>query len=173
MEERSKKINRIIGIDASNLRQGGGLTHLIELISVINPSIHKFDKLVIWSRSETLECLEEKSWLKKITTNDLEKGLFSRFFWQRFKLSKAAEAEGCNLIFIPGGSFSCSFRPIVTMSRNMLPFEWSEAKRFGFSWTTLRLILLRWLQFKSFRSASGIIFLTKYAENQVLKVTGE
>ena len=173
MEERSKKINRIIGIDASNLRQGGGLTHLIELISVINPSIHKFDKLVIWSRSETLECLEEQSWLKKITTNDLEQGLFSRFFWQRFKLSKAAEAEGCNLIFIPGGSFSCSFRPIVTMSRNMLPFEWSEAKRFGFSWTTLRLILLRWLQFKSFRSANGVIFLTRYAENQVLKVTGE
>ena len=43
-----KKINRIIGIDASNLRQGGGLTHLIELISVINPSIHEFEKLVIY-----------------------------------------------------------------------------------------------------------------------------
>ena len=172
MEERTKKINRIIGIDASNLRQGGGLTHLIELISDINPSIHEFDKLVIWSRSETLECLEDQSWLKKITINDLEKGLLSRFFWQRFKLSKAAEAESCDLIFVPGGSFSCSFRPIVTMSRNMLPFEWTETKRYGFSWITLRLILLRWLQCKSFRSANGVIFLTKYAENQVLKVTG-
>ena len=107
MEEKSKKINRIIGIDASNLRQGGGLTHLIELISVINPSIHEFEKLVIWSRSETLDCLEDQSWLKKITTNDIEQGLFSRFFWQRFKLIKAAEAEDCNLIFVPGGSFSC------------------------------------------------------------------
>ena len=79
MEERSKKINRIIGIDASNLRQGGGLTHLIELISVINPSIHKFEKLVIWGRSETLECLEDQSWLKKIIINDLEKNLLGFF----------------------------------------------------------------------------------------------
>ena len=31
----------IIGIDASNLRQGGGLTHLIELIAVLEPDINK------------------------------------------------------------------------------------------------------------------------------------
>jgi glycosyltransferase involved in cell wall biosynthesis len=74
---------------------------------------------------------------------------------------------------VPGGSFFCSFEPIVTMSRNMLPFEWAEAKRYGVSFTTLRIIVLRWLQSKSFRRANGVIFLTNYAQNIVTKVTGE
>ena len=55
----------------------------------------------------------------------------------------------------------------------MLPFEWAEAKRYGVSFTTLRIIVLRWLQSKSFRRANGVIFLTNYAQNIVTKVTGE
>ena len=44
----------IIGIDASNLRQGGGLTHLIELISVLEPDTHNFEKIIIWGNKDTL-----------------------------------------------------------------------------------------------------------------------
>ena len=31
-----------IGIDAANLRAGGGVTHLIELLSLANPNTHGF-----------------------------------------------------------------------------------------------------------------------------------
>jgi glycosyltransferase involved in cell wall biosynthesis len=54
----------------------------------------------------------------------------------------------------------------------MLPFEFRETARYGISLTTFRLILLRWLQSKSFKSANGVIFLTNYAKNQVTKVMG-
>lgn len=165
--------NLVIGIDASNLKRGGGLTHLIELISVLSPKKHSFKKIVVWGSSETLLKLDDCSWLSKITPNSLEGSILSRLLWQRNKLSKLAESEGCDLLFIPGGSFSCSFRPVVTMSRNMLPFEWNEAKRYGFSITTLRMIFLRFLQTKSFRDAQGVIFLTDYAKKQVSAVTGE
>jgi len=163
----------IIGIDASNLSQGGGLTHLIELISVLEPDTHNFEKIIIWGNKDTLGGLKNASWLIKITPNELQMSLVFRFLWQRFKLSRSAKAHECDLLLVPGGSFSCSFKPIVTMSRNMLPFEWIEARRYGFTLITLRIIILRWLQSKSFRSANGVIFLTDYAKEWVTKVTGE
>jgi len=75
-------------------------------------------------------------------------------------------------LFVPGGSFATDFRPVVTMSRNLLPFEWRELQRYGVSLTSMRLLLLRWSQSRSYRKADGIIFLTRYAEDAVLKVTG-
>lgn len=162
----------ILGIDASNLRQGGGLTHIIELISNFEPKKHNFHKIIIWGSKNTLNSLKSAPWLIKCSSKELEKNFFFRFLWQRFKLSKLAAASKCDLLFIPGGSFSCEFRPIVTMSRNMLPFEWVELKRYGFAPITFRLIILRWLQSKSFRSANGVIFLTNYAKKNVNKAVG-
>ena len=162
----------IIGIDASNLRQGGGVTHLVEILSCANLHKHNISKVIIWGSEQTLGQIDEYPWLVKIMPKALNRDLIYRLMWQKFKLSHSAIDNKCDLIFAPGGSVSCSFRPIVTMSRNMLPFEWNEARRYGISWVTLRLLLLRWLQSKSFNSASGVIFLTNYAKKQVTKVTG-
>ena len=162
----------VIGIDASNLNSGGGLTHLIELILELEPKKHNVRKIIIWGSNKTLQLIQNKPWIDKFSPDELNLGLASRFFWQRFKLSKLAKIFNCDLLLIPGGSFSCSFRPIVTMSRNMLPFEWSETRRYGFSKITFRLLILRWMQSKSFCSADGVIFLTKYAQDRVTRVTG-
>ena len=166
-----KKI--IIGIDASNLRGGGGLTHITELLSALNMHKHNIHKVIIWGSEESLNQFNHFPWLKKICPKGLNHSLFSRLIWQKFHLSNSAQDNNCDLIFSPGGSIFCNFRPIVTMSQNMLPFEWHELKRYGISWLTLRLLLLRWIQSRSFRSADGIIFLTDYAKKQVTKVLGE
>jgi glycosyltransferase involved in cell wall biosynthesis len=163
----------IIGIDASNLRQGGGITHLVEILSSTNIYKHNISKVVIWGSSQTLDQIDEYPWLIKVMPKELNRSLVYRLMWQKFKLPRSAIDNNCDLVFSPGGSVSCNFRPIVTMSRNMLPFEWNEARRYGVSWITIRLILLRWLQSKSFNSASGVIFLTNYAKKQVIKVTGD
>jgi glycosyltransferase involved in cell wall biosynthesis len=102
----------------------------------------------------------------------LNRGLLLRTIWQRFALSKAASFEGCDLLFVPGGSYAGKFHPVVTMSRNLLPFEWRELKRFGWASTTLKLLLLRYTQSRSFRRCDGTIFLTDYAKDAVLAVTG-
>lgn len=163
----------VIGIDASNLRQGGGLTHLLELISELDPAKHNFKKIIIWSHLNTLKSLKDASWIIKKSPMELNRSVISSFYWQRYKLTESAKESKCDILLVPGGSFSTKFKPIVTMSRNMLPFEWVEAKRYGFALITIRLIILKWLQSKSFRSANGVIFLTNYAKKQVTKVTGE
>lgn len=162
----------IIGIDASNLLQGGGRTHLLEFLSAADPHEHGVDQVVVWGRKATLDILPKRPWLKQQAHPLLEKGVLARALWQRFLLAASARRSNCDLLFVPGGTVSGSFRPVVTMSRNMLPFEWPELRRYMPSRTFIRLLLLRISMAASFRRSDGVIFLTGYARREVQEVTG-
>jgi glycosyltransferase involved in cell wall biosynthesis len=162
----------VVGIDATNLRSGGGVTHLIELLAVIEPEKHGIYKVMVWGGAQTLAKLPERSWLEKINPCALNRGLLRRIWWQRFSLSRAAFTAGCNVLFVPGGSYAGNFRPIVTMSQNLLPFEWRELRRYGFALLTLKFTMLRFTQSRTFQRADGVIFLSEWAKQAVLKVTG-
>jgi glycosyltransferase involved in cell wall biosynthesis len=159
----------ILGLDASNLRAGGGVTHLVELLRVADPLAHGFSQVVVWGARPTLDRVDSRPWLVKSRQPLLERGLPYRLYWQRTRLSKLARKAGCGLLFAPGGSHPGDFHPVVTMSRNMLPFEWRELRRFGWSWLGLRLLLLRRTQSRSFCRADGLIFLTRYAQEGVMR----
>jgi len=162
----------ILGIDATNIRSGGGVTHLVELLSAAKPEKHGVAKVVVWGGKQTHEKLPNRPWLKKVNPYASDVGLLRRTMWQRFNLSAVAYALKCDVLFVPGGSYAGTFRPIVTMSQNLLPFEWRELRRYGWSLTTLKFLLLRYTQSRSFQGADGVIFLTDYAKQAVLKVTG-
>jgi glycosyltransferase involved in cell wall biosynthesis len=159
-----------LGIDASNLRAGGGITHLVELLGAADPTAFGFSSVTVWGGRATLERVPDREWLTKAYVRGLDGGLVSRVAWQRFELAALARSSGCNAVFVPGGSYAGDFRPVVAMSRNLLPFEWSELRRYGFSPTGLRLTLLRWTQSSTFRDADGVIFLTQYAKDAVTRV---
>jgi glycosyltransferase involved in cell wall biosynthesis len=160
----------IVGIDASNLRAGGGVTHLVELLRACDPRASGFSQVIVWGGHSTLSRLETHSWLEPRPLSVLDRGLIQRLLWQRFTLSKLAQAERCDVLFVPGGSYSGRFRPIVTMSRNLLPFEWRELRRFGCSFMTLKLCVLRLSQTRTLRRADGVIFLTDYAYRVLMPV---
>ena len=164
---------KIIGIDASNIRSGGGLTHLIELLSAAQPHLHAIERVVVWGGRITLNGLQNKPWLIKHNPPELNQSLLRRTIWQRFCLSSAARMEGCDVLFVPGGSYAGNFQPVVTMSQNLLPFEMVELKRYGLHFFTLKLLLLRIVQSLTFKKADGVIFLTKYARDVVLQVAGK
>ncbi|MET4119759.1 glycosyltransferase involved in cell wall biosynthesis [Bradyrhizobium sp. JR1.5] len=161
-----------LGIDASNLRIGGGITHLVELLRESNPAEHGFERIFVWASAATLARVEDRPWVEKRTSAALEASLPRRVSWQRLVLPQELSAAKIDLLFAPGGSIVVKFKPVVTMSRNMLPFEWTELRRFGLSRTALKLALLRWNQGTSFKRADGTIFLTRYAFDAVTKATG-
>ena len=66
----------IIGIDATNIRSGGGITHLKELLNNSNPKNNNFEKIIIWSSYLTLEKIENKFWIIKKSPKFLNKNLF-------------------------------------------------------------------------------------------------
>lgn len=160
----------ILGIDASNIRGGGGITHLVELLKAANPAEHGFSKVIVWSGQATLSKIEDRSWLIKSHQLLLDGSLPSRIFWQHFMLSRLACMEGCGVLFVPGGSYAGDFRPMVAFSQNLLPFDRSESRRYGWSLTGIRLRFLYWAQSRTFRRADGLIFLTRYARDAVMRL---
>ncbi len=162
----------ILGINAFNLRAGGGVTHLVELLGAAELPAHGFDRVIVWAGAATLAKIDDRVWLQKVYVPILDRGIFFRVFWQRLMLKRLAAQAGCDVLFVPGGSDASGFGPIVTMSRNMLPFEWAEMRRYGWSLYTLKFLLLRWSQSRLFRKAEGVIFLTEYARDAVLNAIG-
>ena len=163
----------VIGVDAANIRAGGGRTHLIELLSAADPVRDGFDEVIVWGAQDTLDKLPKTKWLKKIWVPSLEFGLLRRALWQKYSLGVEAQQKGCSVLFVPGGSFSTNFRPIVTMNQNLLPFETRELWRYKYTYMIFKLFVLRIVQARSLSQADGIIFLTEYAKRIVLRVTGQ
>lgn len=159
-----------LGIEASNLRAGGGITHLTELLRAAQPERQGFSAVFVWGGRDTMRSLVDRPWLVKSSPSGLGVNRLTRALWQRRGVAAAARAAGCDLLFVPGGSYTGNFRPFVTMSRNMQPFELRELRRHGWSAAALRLWLLRRLQAHSFRRADGLIFLTRYAYEVIAPV---
>jgi len=162
----------IVGLDATNLRSGGGRTHLIELLRSVEPQKHGVSRIIVWGARDTLDRLSDHAWIQKCNPPELEGNLVERTRWQHRELSNAARAASCDILFVPGGNYLGDFHPVVTMSRNSLPFESRELARYGMSPSTLRLVLLRFSQARTFRRADGVIFLTQYAKRSVSKIVG-
>lgn len=162
----------VLGIDASNIVIGGGITHLYELLSQFSQLHTQFGKVILWAPKATLDQIPDSDWLIKNKSWFLSKNIFKRFIWQIFILGAAAKREKCNVLFSPGGIHLCDFIPVVTMSQNLLPFDWYEIRQFGFSARGLKFVSLRILQGFSFRRSQGVIFLTNFACKVVLKALG-
>jgi glycosyltransferase involved in cell wall biosynthesis len=154
----------IVGVDASNLSTGGSATHLVELLSAAQPQEHDISQVIVWGGKTILNQIEDRLWLQKIHEPLLDKSLPIRLYWQLSKFDQKARMKDCDILFIPGGSYFGSFRPFVTMSQNMLPFEWASIRRYGISWLVIKNLFLRRSLVVSFRRANGLVFLTEYAK---------
>lgn len=144
------------------------MTHLAELLRAAQPQAHGVERVVVWGRRRTLEGLPDQPWLDRIHQPMLDGSVFHRLYWQNVKLPPLAK-NACDILFVPGGAYSGNFKPFITMSRNLLPFEPAEMRRYAPSWIFIRLALLRLSQSRTFRRADGMIFLTTYSRGAVMK----
>jgi glycosyltransferase involved in cell wall biosynthesis len=160
-----------IGIDASNLRGGGGVTHLAALLSHVDVADAGIERVIVWGASAALRRLAERHWLVKSNPREIERSPAHRLAWRHRTLPQLARDQ-CDILFAPGGLCTDHFHPVVTMSRNMLPFQLREMSRYGISRMLLRLGILRAAQRRSFQIADGVIFLSNFARDTVLRTTG-
>ena len=159
----------VIVIEATNIRGGGGITHLVELLKEAEPSFFSIKEVYVCATKKTLEKIEDRPWLIKYHNNIFEKGTIARFLWQSLLLNNFLKQCRCDLLFIPGGTYLGRWKPFVTMSQNLLPFDWTELRRYGFSIMSIKMLFLKFTQTRTFDNANGVIFLTKYAQDVVKK----
>ena len=163
-----------LGVDATNIRQGGGLTQLSQLLRACDPMAAGICHVTVLATQATAAALPVRPWLSKVSARWMDASLPRRMLGQQFQLPQAIKAAKCDVLFSPGGTLPAwSPVPTVTMSQNMLPFEPVEAARFGrWSFMRLKMQLLRHSQGRSFRRADGLIFLTEYAQAAVTNAIG-
>lgn len=173
MESTGRRLR--VCIDATNIRSGGGLTHLSQLLAAGVPSASGIEAVIVVCSAATGRVLPERPWLSKQTPDWAGAGPIRRFIGQQLRVHGHIRRWSCDVLFSPGGTVPVrSAVPVVTMSQNMLPFEPAEAKRFGYlSFMWLKMKLLRVSQGASFRRADGVIFLTNYARSTVGRVLGD
>ena len=155
----------VLGIDASNIKAGGGFTHLKELLTFAEPSKYGFKKVIVYGGTQ-IKKLPKNDWLELKVIGSLENGsLLREMIWRMKELPQIAIKE-CDLLFAPGGIFFSKQLKYVSMSQNMLIWEKKERDRFELA-DRLKLRLMRYLQKKSFKNASGIIFISDYAKKYI------
>jgi glycosyltransferase involved in cell wall biosynthesis len=170
MQNQNKKI---LAIDASRNRSGGAKSHLIGILSEFDFDNSGFDEVHLWSYSELLDLIPEKKWLKKHCPNELSRPIYIQIFWQRYIFPKELKKYNCSILLNTDAGTVSNFKPCVTMSRDMLSFEPGEMGRYGFTPERIRLEILKFIQARSLRNASGAIFLTKYASKIIQKFSGK
>lgn len=163
-----------LGIDASNIGIGGGITHLKEILPYLaeNKSVQK---TTVFASQKILDQLPDYKDLIKITFPELNKGLVHRVLFQLFKYDSFVK-NNCDVLFSITGDYLGSFKPVVGMSRNMLLYErdiWKEIKQ-------PQEIIRFWINYlkqkRCFKNSSGIIFISNYAESYIsrkINLTGK
>ena len=51
-----------VGID---LRRGGGISDIVEVLKAADPAAHGIGRVVVWGGKETIAALPERTWLEK------------------------------------------------------------------------------------------------------------
>ena len=154
-------------VDASNIRQGGGVTHLVELLNSFRPSVHGFECVAVFAPNATLNRIKTRDYILKKHSVFFEYGFLLRMIWQWVFLKKYIKFEKYDVLFVPGGSDVSGFSPVVSMSQNLLPFDWQQIKSYRFTLFTAKLLLLRFAQSRTFLRSDGVVFLTEYARSVV------
>ena len=158
---------KTLGIDAMNIRDGGGLTHLFEILNCTATETLYFDQVIVWGNETCLQQLPEKNWIKKVNPLPGRKSGLATTLWQIFSLGQAARKANCSVLFIAGGSSLTTFKPMVTICHNMLPFTTTALKLYPFGLRKCKFYLLHWIQLYTFRKALGIIFLSNWAQSVI------
>ena len=163
-----KKI--ILAIDSTSIVDTGGFTHLFHLISNFRKENHPdIEKILIYSSKKVLDRLPDNDFFLKKSNFLLNKGKFFRLIFKVFIFDFYLKNNKVNFLLSITGDYIGNFKPYIGISQNMLLYErefWREIKG-------LKEKIKLWINYKSqkkcFKSAKGIIFISRYAEKYISK----
>lgn len=160
-----------VAIEASNIRVGGGITHLMECLAAVDVERCGVESVTVFAGAETLDSLGNRPWLRKIKSGKLLGGSSASFWWPNSLFDNTLRSS-TDILLVPGGSYLGSFRPFVTMAQNLLPFDSIEQRREGYKFKRLRLLLLERVQGSTFRRADGLIYMSSISKEQIERRLG-
>lgn len=154
--------NRTVGIDASNIRAGGGLKHLRETLNAAtDPREFGIERIHVYGGTQLAQLID-RPWLVKRQLPAFERGFLSQYWWKSRSYPGLLRAEN-QLVYVPGGLYPGAGVDYVCTAQNMLVFERRERNRFPLGPTRLRYSVLNRIQRRAFRHSIGNIFITEHS----------
>jgi len=161
-----------VAIDATRVKSGGGIAHLMGILSIDDIETYDISEVHIWGYRALLDKLPEKPWLIKHCPKVTEQSLLKQIYWQAFKLAKEIRQVGCQILFAVDASTFSRFKPMVVLSQNMIPFEEGFTSIYGYDKSGIHQRLILQVQKRAFKFADAVIFLTQYAAKRIQLYTG-
>lgn len=152
-----------IAINATNISSGGGLNHLLRFFENLENHIEEADTFILWGKSRVLKKVADKPFIIKRTNRFINSNTLIRSIWVKIYLKSFLKKDECEVLFNPGGNDLSGFKPLITMSRNMLPFELMLLIKELDLLLLLKMSIARIITELNFKKASGIIFISNYA----------
>lgn len=155
-----------IAINATNISGGGGLNHLLRFFENIENHIEETDVFILWGKERVLKKIADKPFIIKKTNRFINSNTLIRSLWVIIRLKSLLKKDKCEVSFNPGGNDLSGFKPLITMSRNMLPFELMLLLKELDLLMFLKMSVTRIITEFNFKKASGIIFISNHALNR-------
>jgi len=154
-------------INAINARQGGGQTYLLNLLSYM-PNKDGLEVTLLVGASFKEDLIADGINVVKVD-RWIENPLL-RPWWESLFLPKLLRSGDYDVLFCPGGVVNTkpSECKVVTMSRNMLPFDRKQRSRYPlFSYQRLRNWMLVRVMSRSMLAADLVVFISEYAKEVI------
>ncbi|PTU66616.1 glycosyltransferase family 1 protein [Chromobacterium sp. Panama] len=155
-------------INAFSAKLGGGQTYIKNLLN----NIPSRDDLEIYIYCPDGLVLPESKKLKKLSTSWPTNNPFTRSIWERFILPYIIKKYEIDILFCPGGvvntkpPLGCK---VVTMFRNMMPFDDELISTMKWDHHRLKLVLLKKAMLNSMSKADLTIFISNFARDHIEK----
>jgi glycosyltransferase involved in cell wall biosynthesis len=156
-----------IAIEAINIRDGGGLRHLNEILVNIDKEILNNDKIFVWVNKSLKNRINFNSlnteiiYINSFSSNVLIVFLSKLLFFKSQLIKKK-----CDVLLVSSNYYFFSPIPTVLIVQNLLPIHSYKISFFNFFFyfkNTLLALLIK----KSILKSSGIIFLS-YASKEII-----
>lgn len=158
-----------IVINAYSARQGGGQTYLVNLLSHLPAT----DALQIEVFAPARLELPEHPHVRRVHASWPTENPLMRAAWERFVLPRYLKQTSADVLFCPGGLVA-STPPegckVVTMFRNMIPFDPKAMRALPLGLQWVRSQILKRLMLRSMREADLTIFISEYARQVIEKL---
>lgn len=159
-------------INAFSAKQGGGQTYLRYLLQFLPPT---GAVEVFLLAPESLRIPVEHPNIKRPEVRWPVGNPYLRAVWEKAALSKLARDLKADILFCPGGVVGV--RPpagckVVTMFRNMIPFDLAQRRKYPIGKDRLRNWILYRVMLKSMLEADLVIFISEYAKKVIEAAAG-
>lgn len=157
----------VIVINILSARHGGGQTYVNNLLGNLEKGN---DWEIFILTSSFLDVSVDATKVKQIAVHWINRNPFFRWAWEKIRLPGLLKKLKADILFCPGGLVSTrvpSGCRVVTMFRNMIPFDREQRIRYPLGYMRLRNWLLERGLLSSMCNADLVIFISNFARQVI------